>query len=227
MELLIVATCATASIAAVSVRRRDVPSEIGCASCSRARSISSVEKSPSGPISIVVSVRGARVSKRYVFLPFAQCAMKKPNLEAAKSWNVVIGLRIGSNACLLCFAAEMMILFRRSGLIVFRSEKRHVRGVISSIPISTAFSMNHSKRSMFFVGATAMWRWYGCAPGSGRVEIIRTSVRFGCGDIISAENRLPEPSIISTMSPATCLRTRMQCCDSSSGRKGDESMSGA
>ncbi|KAA6312092.1 3-dehydroquinate dehydratase, partial [termite gut metagenome] len=45
---------------------------------------------------------------------------------------------------LLTLIAEITILFMRSSLIVFRSEKRQFRKVISSIPISVAFSANHS-----------------------------------------------------------------------------------
>lgn len=158
VELLMVATCATASMAAVSVRRRDEPSEIGWALFSMASEISSVEKSPSGPMRIVVAECGFRTSNRYDFCPSAQWAMNTPESLVESLAKGVNGLRMGRRACLLCFAAEIMILLRRSVLTVFRSENRQSRGVISSTPISTAFSINHSKRSMFFVGATAIWR---------------------------------------------------------------------
>ena len=67
-----------------------------------------------------------------------------------------MGFRIGKYAFNDCLAAETMIFSSLSGLMIFRSENRQMTGVISSIPISVHFSINHSSRSMFLVGAMAM-----------------------------------------------------------------------
>ena len=48
---------------------------------------------------------------------------------------------------------EIKILFNLSNFIIFLSERSQINGVISSIPISVAFSKNHSNLSIFLVGA--------------------------------------------------------------------------
>ena len=55
---------------------------------------------------------------------------------------------------------EFYVLLREAEMYganfrIFLSECSQIIGVISSIPISVAFSRNHSKRSIFFVGAMA------------------------------------------------------------------------
>lgn len=55
--------------------------------------------------------------------------------------------------------AEISILLRRSFLMTFRSDRAHLIGLIWSIPISVAFSRNHSSLAIFFVGAIARCMW--------------------------------------------------------------------
>ena len=57
--------------------------------------------------------------------------------------------------------AERTIFLQRSGLKTLLSERSPMIGVITSTPSSVAFSQNHSKRSMFLVGQTAIFNEYG------------------------------------------------------------------
>ena len=98
----------------------------------------------------------------------------------------VISFSWGRRALSDCLMAETRILEMRSVLMTFRSEKRQFRNVSSSNPISVAFSTNHSIRSMFLVGAMAIWRLKfqrsGCFQLSKRV----TSQCLGCARLIAA-----------------------------------------
>lgn len=109
-----------------------------------------------------------------------QCAISlSPPLHCSTNLsNSTISLSSGTLAFRLCFAADTNIFSTRSGFITLRSEYRHTIGVNVSKPISVAFSTNHSKRSMFFVGATARCNLYGCAPKSRVTDTISTSVRL-------------------------------------------------
>ena len=55
-----------------------------------------------------------------------------------------------------CFAADSTSLLSLSVLSILRSERSPITGATTSTPISVAFSTNHSKRSMFLVGQTAI-----------------------------------------------------------------------
>ena len=55
-----------------------------------------------------------------------------------------------------CLIAVTKIFSHLLRLIFFLSDLSQIIGVISSIPISVAFSRNHSNLLMFFVGAKAM-----------------------------------------------------------------------
>ena len=75
--------------------------------------------------------------------------------------NSIISFNFGSRALRDCLMADTRIFSIRSVLMTLRSEKRQLRKVSSSKPISVAFSANHSLRSIFFVGAMAMCKWHG------------------------------------------------------------------
>ena len=55
-----------------------------------------------------------------------------------------------------CFIAATRTFSHRCSLNFFRSEWVQIKGINSVIPISTAFSKNHSIRSLLLVGAMAM-----------------------------------------------------------------------
>ena len=111
----------------------------------------------------------------------------------------------GENALILIgpegdFSPEEIKLAQENGFepISLRSEKRQFKQVIALIPISVAFSTNHSIRSMFLVGAMAIWRLKfqrsGCFQLSKRV----TSQCLGCARLIAAlKKSLAHPSILS------------------------------
>ena len=99
-----------------------------------------------------------------------------------------------------CFIAEIMILYILSFFMVCFSVFLHRRGVISSVPISTHFSMNHSNLSGFLTGDDFM----------RIVPFSKVSFIFGIftehfiiGIIIRPSCRFPFPSIIFMMSPFT------------------------
>ena len=121
-------------------------------------SISSEEKSPSGPMIITVSTP-ARYSfeSRRRGCESSQCAMNfcgNRSVASIKRLNGVIGFTTGQVPFRLCFIAETAIFSIRSVLISLRSDHRHRSGVIDVTPVSVSFSVSHSILSRCFVGAT-------------------------------------------------------------------------
>ena len=121
---------------------------------------SCLEKSPSGPIKIneeqFFNLKSLRAflfwSKQFAInLFFWECSIE------VNSFKEIAGFNLGIYALADCLIAAIIILFKRSFLIVLRSDLWQIIGVISFTPISVAFSKNHSSRSMFFVGAIAIW----------------------------------------------------------------------
>ena len=84
------------------------------------------------------------------------------------------------------------------------------------MPNSVAFSANHSYRSMFLVGQTAIVRLYGCPPQFAVVPSILATAPFGESDMREQSYIVPLPSIMQRWSPTLCLSTLTQCPDSSS-----------
>ena len=76
-----------------------------------------------------------------------------------KSRTLTGSLICGMAALSDCFVADRASRLSRSVLRALRSERSPITGAITSTPISVAFSTNHSKRSMFLVGQTAIVRW--------------------------------------------------------------------
>src|SRR3989338_7292246 len=95
-----------------------------------------------------------------------------------KSLKLCNSLIFGKVAFNDCFIAATAVLIRRSVFKFFRSECSHKMGVISLMPISVHFSINHSNRSLFFVGAMAMCK-LGLVVTSLLVFTIFTSHFFG------------------------------------------------
>ena len=160
-QLFIICIVWHATKAAVSVRRRLGPSEMGSNPQAWARRISSGLKSPSGPIRTNAFSPGRQACCKSGFSPSSQWAM---NLRPSKgrrtnSVKPTMPSSCGRVAFCDCFMALIRIFSKRAGLTSLRSEKRQLRQVMASMPISVAFSTNHSVRSMFLVGAIAMWRW--------------------------------------------------------------------
>ena len=75
---------------------------------------------------------------------------------SAYSFTVTISLTAGILAFRDCFVAESRILSSLCGLMILLSECSPHTGTILSIPVSHAFSANHSYLSAFFVGQTAI-----------------------------------------------------------------------
>src|SRR3712207_2347795 len=100
--------------------------------------------------------------------------------------NSIISLSFGRYALSDCFIADTKIFSMRSVLMTFRSEKRQQRKESWSIPISVAFSANHSFRSMFLVGAIAIWIRQGRRGGCGMDSFTVTRQRLWVAADISA-----------------------------------------
>ena len=109
----------------------------------------------------------------------------------------------------------MIILSQRSRLIFFLSDLEQIIGVISFIPISVAFSKNHSNLFMFFVGAIAKCKLYLCCFSFFSFFItFKLTVCFSISSI-SAINKIPLPLIIFILSPTFFLSTFTICLFSS------------
>ena len=78
--------------------------------------------------------------------------------EVRKSLTLTESASTGTAALRDCLAAESRMRCSLSGLTTFLSERSPITGTMVSSPNSVAFSANHSKRSMFLVGHTAMVR---------------------------------------------------------------------
>jgi len=149
-----------ATTAAVSVRKRCLPSEIGLKPFCSAKLISSSEKSPSGPIKISVSRSFFTKLPRYSLSPNDELqwainlspskGIVKTCFRGVRSWSV------GWYAFSDCLTAAVITFYSLSCLICRRSLWKLSIGYISETPTSVAFSKNHSKRSIIFVGATAI-----------------------------------------------------------------------
>ena len=185
-------------------------------------------KSPSGPIMTIASCP-SYLSKAS-FMEILGCdASSKQYAMSLNGFSVLslpyfrmksltdIGSFIAGTAPLRdCFAADTNIFSTLAVLNIFRSECIPIIGEISSVPISQAFSANHSYLSAFFVGATARCSLYGCVPQSGSEEIISASTHFGDAEMMRHRYSVPVPSITEMMSPSLCLSTFAQCAASSS-----------
>ena len=150
----------TATIAAVSVLNLVLPSVMGIKPDFIPFDISLKEKSPSGPIKIVADSLGFIQVFKLLFSLFSQCAIYTVFLCSffKKSPNEITLFNLGNWNFRDCFVAARIIFSNRSGFINFLSELSHIMGVISSIPISVAFSKNHSNLSLFFNGEITTWR---------------------------------------------------------------------
>src|SRR6185503_15442325 len=98
-----------------------------------------------------------------IFGPVSQWAINFcPSKGFRSNWLKLTGsFKTGWYALTDCLMADVIILLSRSVFSSLRSERWQITGVIASIPISVAFSTNHSMRSIFLVGATAICKkWF-------------------------------------------------------------------
>ena len=72
-----------------------------------------------------------------------------------KLLKLTVSSMCGKKGCCDCFMAEITVFVSLSIFISLRSEKFEIIGLNLSIPISVAFSTNHSFLSICFVGANA------------------------------------------------------------------------
>ena len=169
-------TVLTASRAAVSVRRRAAPRPVPIKPFVDASPTSSGLKSPSGPMATTMSFDGSTNALRCGSGSAAHHAINFC-ASVALDTNFEKGVRSfsrGNCARSDCFIADTSIFSSLSVLILSRSERWQSRGVISSTPISVAFSRNHSKRSICLVGATARCRRAGRSGSPGCLATMRS-----------------------------------------------------
>ena len=142
------------TIAAVSVLSLFVPRLTPVYPIDVAFVISVSEKSPSGPTSTIYLPLGLICDFNDFFSISWQCAMSLRWGSSAcfskKSLKLDIGCSTGKWYFKDCFAALSIIFWYRSGLIILRSLWLQSMGVIWVIPISVAFSKNHSNLSLSF-----------------------------------------------------------------------------
>ena len=149
------------------MRRRDAPRCTGMKPDSRASSASAFEKSPSGPIMTMISLpskpsstslillRGTLSSSKQYAMSLSVPSSSSLLLAEMNSFTDTGSLTTGMAALRDCLAALVRIFSSRAVLKTLLSECSPITGDIVSIPISHAFSANHSYLSLFFVGHTA------------------------------------------------------------------------
>ena len=188
---------ATDKTPAVSVRRRAVPSPTPVKPCCWARATSSGEKSPSGPMAIRVLWPAVNVVRRWGRGDAAHQAIRFWFSEAeTTSWRK--GTRpwsCGSQARSDCFIADTSTFSSRSSRTVSRSDRWQWSRVMSSTPISVAFSRHHSRRSICLVGAMARCSRAVRSGGAGMVVSNRIETWRLPTSAISPSYRLPRPSV--------------------------------
>ena len=119
---------------------------------------------------------------------------------------------------MLCFMAATITFWKRSTLAARRSEWYDVNSLTLSMPISVAFSRNHSVRSLSLVGAMAISRLKPQWSYPSRLLVKLTVALFGSASTNSASKRKPSPLVTQKRSPSVMRSTLTQCFDSSSGK---------
>ncbi len=210
--------------AAVSVRSRCVPRLTGSKPACRAACTSAGLKSPSGPMRIQTSRWRAHLccssilSASSMQWAINNCALP-PVCAPVKSVKLRGVSKRGSHRESDCFMAERAIFSSRSMRRFLRSERSHHIGVKESKPISTAFSMSHSVRSAFLVGAIASCSRQERSNGVFFSFSMWSVQPFLFNSTIRPSRSAPCPSVQCTTSPTLWRSTCAQCRASSSSRK--------
>ncbi len=108
--------------------------------------------------------------------------------------NFTGSCKTGNQTCWLCSMALMQMAFRRSWRNFSFSVREQISGMISLMPISVAFSRNHSKRLGFLTREIAILTFL---SGAGCVEVSSTLTAqyfFSVAEI-SASIKIPFPLV--------------------------------